>query len=137
MLDYDAELDRGDVFNTPISIRTKDKKRLVYDLKKASDELFSRWKETLFIAEYCPGSTGGVVAAIDLSTSKQLWKSRLQAIGFAWGSKYSNHGVNIETDGEKVIIYGNESNGKYVEHLDIKSGKMLLNKKFDRSTKSS
>jgi hypothetical protein len=42
-------------------------------------------------------------------------------------SEYYNR-VNIETDGKKIIVYGNESHGRYVEHLDINSVKMFVNK---------
>lgn len=100
-------------------------------LDRIDGRVFTRWEGKLFVAKYARGVTGCEVAAIDLSTGRQYWKSRLEAIGDQTHSEYYNS-VNIETDGEKVIIYGNESHGRYVEHLDINTGKMLLNKKFDR-----
>jgi len=44
--------------------------------------------------------------------------------------------VNIETDGKKVIVYGNEALGRFVEHLGLKTGKTTANKTFDADYKS-
>ncbi len=52
-------------------------------------------------------------------------------IGSTTHSDYSNR-VNIETDGERLIVNGNEAHGQYVEHLDIKTGKTLANKRLNR-----
>jgi hypothetical protein len=116
---------------TFFDIRTEDGTRTAYRLERHSQRcVFTRWKDTIFIAEFRPISTGCKVVAVDLLTGNHLWEFYLVGIGPTKHSKYSNS-VNIETDGEKVIIYGNESNGRYVEHLDINSGKMLLNKQFE------
>ncbi len=130
--DYDVVTDSEEKFYTPISIRTKGEKKLVYHLHDGHQGIvFARHQCTLFIAEFDAIGSGCEVVAIDLSMGKQCWKSRLRGIGPRGHSKYQNV-VNIETDGAKVTVYGNESHGKYVEQLDAKSGKMLVNAKFDR-----
>ena len=117
-------------FYEPISIWTRDHSRLVYHLEDGHKEIvFTRREDTLFVAEFHPICTGCSVVAIDLATGNRIWETQLQGIGPTEHSKYRNR-VNIETDGERVIVYGNESHGKYVEHLDVASGKILLNRKF-------
>ena len=58
-----------------------------------------------------------------------------QGIGPTEHSIYLNL-VNIDTDGKIIVVAGNEANGRYVEHLDIQTGKKLANKKLDADTKS-
>jgi hypothetical protein len=134
--DSDVEVISGKEFYTPIKIRTNKDQQVLYSidghLRGHQSIVFTRWKETLFLAEYCPIATGCEVVALDLKTGKTYWKSRLFGTGPTplWHSKYSNH-INIETDGKRVIVYGNEDDGQYVEHLDINTGKTLGNRRFD------
>jgi hypothetical protein len=131
--DYDVEIVDDKQFYTPINIRDKKDSTIIYSFKEGHQNVvFTRWKNTLYIAEHCPMRSGCSVVAVDLSTRRQVWKSHLRGIGPTAHSEYSNS-VNIETDGAKVIVYGNESHGKYVEHVDMKTGKTLLNRAFDVS----
>lgn len=82
----------------------------------------------LYIAEYSPIPTGYHVVALNLRSGKQIWKSRLQALGPIRHSKYN--------DGRYIIITGNESRGRYVEQLDAKSGRTLASKKLAADPKS-
>jgi hypothetical protein len=134
--DCEVERVRENEYYTPINIRTQPDRKVIYSLKEGhKSTVFTRWNGILYIAEYCPSATGCEVVAVDLKTGKQLWKSRLQGIGPTGHSEYLNR-VNIQTDGEHIIVAGNEAHGRYVEHLDIQSGKTLANKKFDADTKS-
>ncbi len=129
--DHVADPAREKKYGAELEIFAKDGRRVLWLFEAGlKANVFTRWKGTLFLAKYCPISTGCEVVAIEIATGKELWKSSLEGIGPTGHSKYRNR-VNIETDGKKIIVYGNESNGKYVEHLDINSGKMLLNKKFE------
>jgi hypothetical protein len=134
--DYEVECVRGKEYYTPIIFCTKKEHKIIYSLEKGHESIvFTRWNDTLFIAEYSPIATGCEVVALDLKTGKQLWKSRLQGIGPTGHSKYLNR-VNIETDGKRIIVNGNEVHGRYVEHLDINTGKTLANKKLAADTES-
>jgi hypothetical protein len=129
--DYDVAIGRRKAIHRPLSIHTKDGLRLVYHLEEGHRGIvFTRCKDTLFITEFSFMSSGCAVVAIDLPTGKRRWRSQLEGNPPEGHSEYYNS-VNIETDGEKIIVYGNESHGRYVEHLDINSGKMLLNRKFE------
>lgn len=130
--DHVADPAREKKYGAELELFDKDGRRFLWLFEAGvKGNVFTRWKDTLFVANYCRIATGCKVVAIELATGKELWTTELTGIGPTAHSKYKNS-VNIETDGEKIIIYGNESHGKYVEHLDIKSGKMLLNKKLER-----
>jgi hypothetical protein len=134
--DLEVERVRENEYYTPINLRTKPDRKVIYSLKEGHEStVFTRWNGILYIAEYCPSATGCEVVAVDLKTGQQLCKSRLQGIGPTGHREYLNL-VNIETDGERIIVTGNEVAGRYVEHLDIQSGKTLANKKFEADTKS-
>jgi hypothetical protein len=127
--DYDVEFVHGKKNSTPINIRTKNDRRLIYSLASGHECIvFARWNDKLFVAEYLRMVSGCTVVALDLNTGKQFWRSRLIGIGPIVHSKYLNL-VNIETDGSRVIVTGNESQGRYVEHLDVNTGKTLVNKR--------
>src|SRR5438128_700870 len=73
--DYEVERVRPKEYYAPITIRTKQDRAVIYSYKEASEAtVFTRWKDILYIAEYCPIATGCEVVAIDLKTGKQLWR---------------------------------------------------------------
>src|SRR5262249_49181415 len=79
--DYEVELVRPKEFDTPINIRTKPDRKLIYSITDGHlGIVFARAKDALYIAEYSPIGTGCEVVALDLKTGKQLWKSRLKGI---------------------------------------------------------
>src|SRR5579859_2019854 len=127
--DYDVELGNGKNFYTPITIRSRRDRSIVYFLQKGHQRIvFTRLKDTLFIAEYCPIATGCEVVALDLNTGSKLWSSLLQGIGPTGHSEYLNR-VNIETDGKRIVVNGNEAHGRYIEILSPRTGTTLVNKK--------
>ncbi len=129
--DYDIERVRPEQYYSPMSILDKDTRKVIYSYERASKAtVFARSKDVLYIAEYFPITTGCEVVAVDLISGKQLWKTRLIGNSPDGHSKYENK-VNIETDGNIVIVNGKEDHGRYVEHLDIRTGKMLRNKKLN------
>ena len=134
--DFDVELVGKSFFDRTLNIRSKQDGTLICWSGDATEStVFTRWKDILYVAEYCPIRTGCEVVAVDLKSGNELWRTKLQGIGSVSHSKYWNL-VNIETDGKVIIIAGNEAGGRYVEHLDIKSGKMLANKQFVEDTQS-
>lgn len=97
----------------------------------AAHAVFACSGDQLFLADYRPSSSGCGVIAIDLKTWKQLWKVTLQGLGPIEHSGYRTR-INMETDGKTVTIWGNESLGRYVEMVDVKSGKIVGHKIFKR-----
>jgi hypothetical protein len=78
----------------------------------------------LYYAIFNPNTTGAQVECIDLATGKALWRSRLEGIAIRGASRYSNQ-LNMAFGENHVTIYGNESQGKYIETLDGDTGKQL------------
>jgi hypothetical protein len=134
--DYEVERVRKNEHDMSINIRTRQDHKVIYSLAEGHEgTVFTRWNDILYIAEYCPIASGCDVVALDLTTGKQLWKSRLQGIGPTGHSQYLNL-VNMETDGQRVIVTGNEAHGRYIEHLDLQSGKTLANQRLEADPKS-
>lgn len=128
--DYDVGSLHEFCFFTPITIRRKKDRKLVYTIKDGTSyTTFTRWQGILYIADYSPATSGCSVIALELKTGNQLWKTQLQGIGPRANDRYRNL-VNIETDGQVIIVTGNEMAGRYIEHLDLETGKTLANKKL-------
>jgi hypothetical protein len=135
--DYELERVRANSFYTPINIRTKPDGKVIFSLKGGHEDIvFARWKNILYIADFSPIASGCAVVAVELTTGQQLWRSVLEGIDTTLPySEYTNR-VNIETDGHIVIVRGNESHGRYIEHLDCRNGKTLVNKNLAADFKS-
>jgi len=86
--------------------------------------------DVIYYANYCPITSGCGLSAFDLKTAKQHWNSGLQGIGGTDHSKYSNH-VNLKKQAGAIVVYGNESHGKYIEFVDMKSGNTVGHRAFD------
>ena len=85
--------------------------------------------DTLVFAHFSPVSNGAELIAFDLKTGKQLWDTKLRGIGLVMHFSYRNR-VNMEISNGTVTVFGNESFGKYVEIVDMKTGKTIGHKKF-------
>jgi hypothetical protein len=89
--------------------------------------VLARRGNVLYRADYYQCATGCSVVALDLHTGKKLWKCALVGIGPTAHSDYGNEVCMVVEDG-LIVIYGRESNGRYIEYVDAKSGKSLANK---------
>ena len=69
--------------------------------------------------------------AVDLSTGKELWDSRLQGIGLVEHSAYLNL-MNLDANFEVVEVWGNETMGRYLEIKDVTMGKTIGHRIFPR-----
>jgi hypothetical protein len=80
--------------------------------------------DLLYRADFQPSRTGCAVIAYDLAGGKQLWETRLWVVPVSAHSQYMNR-INLEIDDRHLILYGNESFGRYLEILDLKTGKTV------------
>jgi hypothetical protein len=110
-----------------VSIRRQE----VYSFEAHRNTVFTRFGDTLFVAEPQRGGSGCAVIACDFKARKQLWKSRLQSISNRPHSGYYN-AVTIDNNGEALIIRGNESLLRYVEYVDMKTGATLAQREYPR-----
>lgn len=82
----------------------------------------------LFAAIYSQGSTGCMILALNLETGKTIWERQLISLGSVGHSRYINKVQMILTD-NKLVVFGWESGGKYIEVLETANGNLVFNKK--------
>jgi hypothetical protein len=86
----------------------------------------------LYRADYEPMATGCAIIAFDLKAGQELWTATLKGLGPIEHSKYHNW-VWMERIGDSVVaVYGREPAGRYVELVDLKTGKTVGHKVFPR-----
>jgi hypothetical protein len=83
----------------------------------------------VYYADFTPYSSGCTVIAYDMKAKKQLWKTDLKGLGPISHTKYRN-AVILEVKDDVIRVLGQESAGKYLEYVDLKSGKTVANRVF-------
>jgi outer membrane protein assembly factor BamB len=86
---------------------------------------------TLYIALYKESATGAELAAIDIKTGRLLFRAPLRALGPVRQSKVRNR-VQLRFVDPWVVVFGDESGGRYIEALDAKTGATVSNRKLHR-----
>ncbi len=85
-------------------------------------------KGKLYAALYSRSLTGCHILALDASSGNQLWETTLKGIGSIGHSKYANR-IQMRIEDEWLLIFGNESSGRYIEILDPFSGRLIYNQR--------
>ena len=94
---------------------------------------FRAYSNLLFFADFSPIGSGCAIAAYDLGSGTEIWRTKLEAVGDPSHSKYRNAitmGLSsMDGKGEGVVtITGSESYGDYIEVLDRRTGKQLAHR---------
>ena len=127
---YEVEMASGHADRFTIVFRVLRGGKLCYQWDGHLRTVFRIVDDRLYYPRFSPGSEGGTMVAVDLSTGKELWASPLQAVPVPFAhSKYRNL-MNLSFGGEAVTVYGCESAGRYVEIKDVRTGKTLGHKVF-------
>jgi len=129
--DYDVWLLREAKDQHVLTIKIIKNDRPVYQWKGHRHSVFRIQGDRLYYAEFHYSGSGGNVVAVDLTSGKPLWRSRLKALGGIRHSSYLNR-MTIDANGEVVSIYGNESMGRYLEFKDVRTGKTVGHKQFPK-----
>ena len=95
----------------------------------AESALLLKVDYVLFVALYSQRSTGCCVLALNLSSWETLWERELKGLGSVGHSRYRNK-VQMSIIESYLVIFGWESDGKYIEILDPVSGDLVLNRKI-------
>jgi outer membrane protein assembly factor BamB len=82
----------------------------------------------LYVALYSRNLTGCRVLALDASSGDRLWETPLKGLGSILHSKYANR-VQMRVKDEWLLIFGDESSGRYIEILDLASGRRIYNQR--------
>ena len=120
--------------NEQFIVKVMRDERLLLRLKAHSASVFEICGSKLVYAEFTPSVTGCTVIAFDLEKQKQLWAVDLEGIGPISHSAYHNR-VFLGIVYRVVNVYGWESAGKYLEYLDLESGKVLGHRLFEKGFK--
>jgi hypothetical protein len=93
--------------------------------------------DVLYFADFNPIATGCKVVAYDLVTGNKAWERHLEGIGPVEHSKYRNRvAMSVEKHSSEnhfaLVITGWEASGRYIEVLDLLSGKQLALKTYER-----
>jgi outer membrane protein assembly factor BamB len=92
--------------------------------------------DALYVAKFNGISSGCTVVAYDLTTGKKAWEKALEGIGPVSHSKYRNRvAMAVEkhptADHFALVITGWEAFGRYVEVIDLGTGKQLAHKTYE------
>jgi hypothetical protein len=92
--------------------------------------------DALYVAKFSGISSGCTVVAYDLTTGKKAWAKALEGIGPVSHSKYRNRvAMAVEkhpnADHFALVITGWEAFGRYVEVIDLATGKQLAHKTYE------
>jgi hypothetical protein len=120
--------------NIHMVVRFKDDDKDVYCWSGHDGTVFAVRQEVVYYADYAPYSSGCAVVAYDLQAKKTLWRTNLKGLGPIDHSKYGN-AVILDIKEDAVHILGNEPAGRYVEYLDLKTGKTVGHKVFNQKQK--
>lgn len=87
--------------------------------------------DRLYYVLFNPAESGGTVVAVDLAHNAKIWKIALRALGPVAHSTYQTQ-FRIEAAGNPavIVVYGNESLGRYIEILDTNTGRTVGHKVF-------
>lgn len=130
LTDYTVEMTRAKGSHWEVILRVTDSGKEVYSWKGHLSTVFFERDGVLYHADFSQMSTGCAVVAFDLKAKKQLWRTDLKGVGPVDHSKYRNEVRMGLLDADAVVVYGHESDGKYVEILDLKTGKTVGHKVF-------
>lgn len=88
--------------------------------------------DTLYVVNYHPIASGAVAHAYHAEHGTEIWRQHLWGRGPVAHSKYRNE-VQIRVDESGVVVFGKESDGRYVEVLDPSSGALRGHRALPRT----
>ena len=107
-----------------LTIKLKQEGRTIYSWEGHRYSVFVGAHNVLYRADFEPNRTGFAVIAYDLKGGKSLWKTHPWGVPVGAHSQYENR-INLEIDDRHLVVYGNESFGRYIEILDLNTGKTV------------
>lgn len=104
-----------------IQVRKEGKDVVSWSVLSAS--VFVRGGDMLYYAEFSHYASGCNIVAYHLKHG-EWWKTPLWGIGPKGNSMYTNR-VNIKLDGNHLVVYRDESAGRYIELVDVRTGRIV------------
>jgi hypothetical protein len=92
-----------------------------------SASVFVRHGDMLYYADFHPNATGCAIVAYNLQRREELWKTPLLGRGPVSHSMYTNR-VNLKVDRNRLIVFGDEASGRYIEILNAATGRTVAHR---------
>ena len=131
---YDVTLINSHADRYKLRIEVSRNGRPVYGWNGHFDSVFRILDDRLYYADFKTSGSGGEVVGVDLNTRKELWRSRLDALGPFPHSAYLNR-INLDANREVVSVIGNDSMGRYIEFKRCDNGQTVGHKVFAEKDK--
>src|SRR5262249_49755683 len=109
----------------------------IYTFAGYTETVFVQFKDVLYVARTGPDDCQ--IVAYDLKARKELWACPLRGnptgIHLWHCSRFGRHPMpvirtNIEVDGDALLVFGKDWGGRFVEYVDLRSGKTIGYKKL-------
>ena len=81
-------------------------------------------RRALFVVHHSPIASGAWLAKVDAVKGALVWDVDLEGLGPVEHSKYRNQ-TQVEVDGDQVLVYGLEVEGRYLEIRDARTGEQV------------
>jgi hypothetical protein len=114
----------------PFDVRILHDKEVLFEAPAEASTVFKLVGNRLYYAEFSGMTFGCKIIAFDLDSKKQLWKTDLKAVGPIGHSIYSNR-VSLKLEEGVLNVQGWETKGKYIEYLDVTTGRTVAHRVFE------
>ncbi len=131
---YEAHVVRSPYTNG-VKVQIKDGGWVDFSFRAHRRTVFVGCGDLIYFAEYRTSTSGCMIRAYDLRQCRYIWEIRLKGLGPIKHSKYRNR-VRMELFEHVLMVWGNESAGRYVEIIDRKTGKTVGHKVFAKDAAS-
>ena len=102
----------------------------VYSWEGHFDTVFLESDGILYYTDFELKTSGCIIIAYDLRNRRKLWRAELKAIG---DQRTRVNTIRMErVDGKVLAIYGDESFGRYLEYIDVHTGKTVGHRVFPK-----
>jgi hypothetical protein len=118
----------------PLTIRLSDDGGEVFSWEGHKYSVFVVDANLLYYAEFSPTANGCAVVVYDLKARKRLARTGLRGIKVPGHFVYNNR-INMAVEEKHLVVYGNESAGRYIELLDLKTLQTVGHKAFPNEMK--
>ena len=122
---YEVQIVRGVMSDAwDLEVRIANGAETVHRWQTHPESAFLIKDKIVIYANFSMISSGCELRAYDLEKREEIWRSRLDGLGPVDHSKYRNR-INMELRNDRVVVFGNESSGQYIESRDIKTGELI------------
>jgi hypothetical protein len=126
-----SDLDRRDVLE--LTFVNKSAKTTVWSTQAHWSTVFRTGGKKIYIVQSPAMTYGGKVLCIDGSSGRMDWECPIGAI-----LKVGSHSLYvtsraIELTDDFVLVWGNETGGRFLDVIDRKTGRLLASRKFEEA----